>query len=275
MVEQKILRNLIVIGRAAPDEIKDGRKTLCVGAWSNDDGFIRIYPTTLLSNLKRWNEVDVPVERNPQDSREESWKIQGSKDEWENLHKKLKWNRKLDRDEQLQLLDVIPKTNCVEDLNQSKKSLGLIIPSEILDWELVKRKDYDPSVQTSLDEFFREDLEIRGKVMKILTKRNYKYVPMIKWKCGGPCKLKQGFHYMQILDWEVYEWLRKHLNSKSEMMKVFDNLRLRDPEYNKWFFVGNQNRHRKSFMIISALRFKKSVKRRKKKTGESSLDDFF
>ena len=54
--------------------------------------------------MKRWNVVSLPLERNTKDSRDESWKIQGSKTEWETLSDKIIVKRKLSRKEWVELI---------------------------------------------------------------------------------------------------------------------------------------------------------------------------
>ena len=59
----RIISDLIVLGRAIPEEISDHRQTICVAGYSKELGLIRLYPTRWDSPLKRWNIVKVPVER--------------------------------------------------------------------------------------------------------------------------------------------------------------------------------------------------------------------
>ena len=72
--------NIIVIGTAEPDELSDGRKTVCTVGYHPDHGLMRIYPVPPDTPMKRWNVVKIPLEKNTSDSREESWKMQGSKE---------------------------------------------------------------------------------------------------------------------------------------------------------------------------------------------------
>ena len=255
MVEKKELTDFIVLGRAAPDVLKNGRKTYCIGGWSDTHKYIRIYPTSRKADLKRWTINKIPVEKNPADIRKESWKVEGSQDDWDSLDKKIIKIGKLKRKGQIELLDRLPKYPCIDDINAEKRSLGIIIPSEILDYYLKERDTYENSkMQFSLDEILPGE---NTKQSKTLIKDNFKYIPYIKWRCEGPCKFKQGFHKSQLLSLEAYEWFRKvGVEDQKAQMKVFDNLQLKNSEYNFWFFVGNTNQHKKSFMIISVLRFK-------------------
>src|SRR5438132_8893567 len=103
--EKLLVDDLLVLGNAVPDIISDQRITVCTAGFSKKHGLIRIYPVPPLSNMKRWNIVEVPLERNSRDTRAESWKIQGSKNDWDKLGAKI---RRIDgiagRDERLATL---------------------------------------------------------------------------------------------------------------------------------------------------------------------------
>ena len=58
----------------------------------------------------------------------------------------------------------------------------------------------------------------------------------------------------QVLEWGVYEWLRKNPDKKDQ---VWENLRLNSDKHVIYLLVGNQFLHRNSFMIISVLRMLK------------------
>lgn len=96
-LERKHFEDLIVLGGAVPDEISDHRKTACTVAFSREHGMIRIYPAPVDAPTKRWDIVSIPLERNPKDNRKESWKIQGSKTEWDALPRKIQKQGKLSR----------------------------------------------------------------------------------------------------------------------------------------------------------------------------------
>ncbi len=263
-LEKQVINDLVILGKAAPDSLKDGRKTICVGGWSPTKGFIRIYPAHVYSPIKRWNVVQVPVERNPQDTRPESWKIQGSKREWSELYKKIKVVRTLSNKEQRDLIREIPKISCIEDLNEEKKSLGIIQPKEILEVGFKEREKFTTTVQTQLFD----------EMMPIKTKENYPLIPYIKWVCPS-CKNKRGYHEMQVLEWGAYEWFRKNFNNRDKWEQVWENMHLFDDQYDKWFFVGNQAKYRKSFLIISVLRFKKMDLNKDNPEPKTTLDQFF
>ena len=239
-----MLDDLIILGRAAPEPIRNGRITVCIAGYSWTHGFIRIYPSRVDSPLKRWNIVRVPVERNIQDNRQESWKIQGSKSEWGSLSEKIECEGKVRPRDRRQIIANMPKVGCIEDLNDAKKSLGITKPQKIDECDFTTREDYRPWTQLTLD----------GK-LQIKTKKHQRYVPKIKYTCSE-CKTKQGFHNQQVLEWGVYEWMRKNPENMSQVWNnLFDLYSAHKQDI--YFFVGNQVARRTSFMIISILRVSK------------------
>ena len=242
--ESIIIDDLIVLGRAVPSELRDRRRTICTAGFSPTLGFIRIYPTSYDSPLKRWNIVRVEVERaiSPRfNGRSESWKIVGARDEWRYIRDKIEVIDELPRERWPELLSSLVD-DCVCDIEDADRSLGIIKPRVILDTYFEDNKDY-VGRQMMLDGRFR-----------IMTKKEFKYEPRIRYECTN-CRIGRGYHDQQLLEWGVYEWVRKYPDN---MNQVWDNLGLTNPDYEKYFFVGNQLQYQNSFMVISVLRFKKS-----------------
>lgn len=234
--------DLVVLGNAVPDEIKDGRKTVCVAGYSKGLGLIRVYPARPDSPVKWWNQLSIPLVRNLQDTRIESWKVQGSRDEWDRLTDKIKNHGLVNKKHRRELWSRVcekHQVGCVNDLNDDRLSLGVIKPT-ILSYRLKERATYDSTVQTTLT---------AETVYKTI--HNYGLKPVIRYRCSD-CRATK-YHEQQILEWGVYEWFRRHPGKEEQ---VWDNLHLDDPNWDKWFLVGNQARRRNSFMIISAIRFK-------------------
>ncbi len=146
--EKRVIDDLIILGRAVPETIRNGRTTICTAGYSHKLGFVRIYPTKHTSPLKRWNIVKVPVERDPRDTRRESWKIQGSKREWDRLDEKIEPVGRLRKKDLLNLIANLTD-GCVKDVNNVKRSLGIIKP-EIRECYFCPEEDYDPYIQRTL-----------------------------------------------------------------------------------------------------------------------------
>ena len=234
--EQIIIDDMIVLGKGSPDRMKDRRLSICTGGYSHKLGFIRLYPTKRDSPLKRWSIIQVPVERNPRDTRPESWKIQGSKREWSRLSEKIEVKGELKRRDRLNLIGNLVD-NCTETIKEEGRSLGIIKP-EIKKTFFVERDKYDPEIQTTL-------LDGYG----VMVKANYPYQPRIEYTCSD-CRIKGEQHNKQIIEWGIYEWMRKN---PDKLDQVWQNLRKDSPEHEIYFFVGNMLYRQNRFLIISWL----------------------
>ena len=258
--DQMIVDDLIILGRGCPEEISNGRRTICTAGYSPTHGFIRVYPTKWDMDLRRWNIVKVPVERpmRPKyNGRVESWKIIGSRREWHRLSDKIEVVGKFPRKEQPKLVGSLVD-NCVSDIYDSKRSLGIVKP-KILDHYFEEQEEFKTMIQQTLDGRFR-----------VQVKEEYPVEPRIKYKCSG-CRVGQGFHDQQLLEWGVYQWIRKN---PSNIGQVWENLGLLDPEYEKFFFVGSLFNYPTAFIVISVLRFKKSVVKPLIKPKNGLMDKF-
>ena len=83
------------------------------------------------------------------------------------------------------------------------------------------------------------------------TKKNFLLQPRIKYNCIGACTTN---HDQQLLEWGVYEWMRKH---PENVEQVWENLQFFSEKHSIYFFVGNQVHRRNAFMVISVLRLEK------------------
>lgn len=242
--EPRTIEELIILGRAIPEEISDHRQTICAAGHSQELGLVRLYPTRWDSPLNRWNIVSVPTERPRKplhDARAESWKIQGSRSEWDKLSEKITHTGTLrKRAEKIKLVEshIFP---CTSQLNAKGMSLGIIKP-EILDYYYIENPRKKEVRQQSLDNSFR-----------LMVKDDFDYIPKIKYRCSE-CVAK-GPHDQQLLEWGFYEGMRK--NPKN-IDRVWDNMGFTDQDnWNFYFLVGDLWQYPGSFNVISVLRFKK------------------
>jgi len=228
--------DLVVLGRAAPEPIRDGRHTVCLGGYSDTHGYVRLYPTQLwMESCDRWNIISAPVEKPSRDNREESYKIEGSSADWGKLHKKISKVGRLSKVEQIQLVEELAG-DCTIRLNEQRVSLGMVKPAEILDVYL------EPSENTTVQ------MDLEGNERK--GKSNYPHSLYIKYRCEN-CAAKTH-HTQHTIEWGVYRYWDKHENPEG----VIDALGFNDETTNHYFFVGNLNHERAAYIIISVLRFK-------------------
>ncbi|WP_248910549.1 hypothetical protein [Halocatena marina] len=249
--------DLVVLGRAAPEPISDGRHTVCLGGYSEEVGYVRLYPTQKrMTQCRRWNVVSVLVEHaKPDDHRKESYKIQGSKENWDQLHTKIKKVGRLSKAERIQLVDQLAG-DCTGRLNETHTSLGMVKPFEIIDYSLEERDD--PTYQVTLDGRRQEG------------KNEYPHKLYLTYRCEE-CAIK-GPHRQHCIEWGIYRYWDKYDDPEG----VCDALKLTDSRYQHYFFVGNLRHQPTAYIVISDLRFseKDMLNAGISVDDQSSLDDW-
>ncbi len=241
-----LIKDLVILGRACPEPLKDGRVTVCLAGWSEEHGFIRLYPTRSNMGWKQWDVVQVEAEENERDTRAESWKIAGSRTEWENLADKVEIVGHLeDRDERRNMLANLAD-GCVNNINDQKRSLGIVKP------EVIHRHWWAENPQHG--NAFQMGLPLFTEFGSVKVKRDFQWEPRVQYRCTD-C-LSQNNHDQQVLEWGFYEWLRKEPDKKEQ---VWENAGFDNPARDLFFLVGNQAAHRTSFMVISVLRVAKGA----------------
>lgn len=236
------INDLVILGRACPEPLKDGRVTVCLGGWSETLGFIRIYPTRPNMPWKQWDVVSLEAERNERDNRAESWKIVGSKDEWETLADKVKVVGRIDSGHTRRCMVADLADSCISVINDTKRSLGIVRPAEIIQTYFSHNEEYGSLFQLGLPGFTES-----GTVQ---VKRDFPDEPRIRYRCPA-CQTQQGYHDQKILEWGFFEWIRKNPLQKEQ---VWENADFGKPDRDIYLFVGNQAAHRNSFLVISVLR---------------------
>lgn len=233
------LNDVVVLGTAVPEQIRDGRKTVCVAAYHADLGLIRLYPCRADMGLSRWQKISVFVEKNPSDTRYESFKLAGSKDQWDSLS--ITSTGCIKKPDRIDLVNRL-KANCVNEINTARFSLGVIKPYAIHDVWLDENPSHGKPVQAGIP--------LSASDQWVNTKSDFPYQPRISYQCNPSCK----GHNQTILEWGAFEWMRKN---PSQLQQLIDNWRLHDPQYEHYLVVGNQAQHRTSFLVINLLWFKR------------------
>ena len=244
----KILKDLIVIGQGAPNQLKDGRQSVCVCAYSREEKqFYRIYPVPV-GWLRKWDIFDVYVEKNEQDHRENTWKINNSKEDWKNLSK---WIKKKDPYPKGDRKNLIPEIGftVLSDLIDNKKSFGIIKPV-IKEFRLEQKKEHTEKQMTLVGNY-EEDLD---EPYTIINQSDYKYKPYLLYECDGQCHCKNKVHKQSISEWGCYEFMRKNPGKEKQLQ---ENLQLFNEQWDKFILVGNIHKAPQTYIIIDILRFKK------------------
>ena len=239
--------DIIVLAMAVPEERKDGRRTVCVAGYSPSLGhMVRLYPVRPDAGLHRWDIIRATVERNPQDSRAESWKLADSRGGWDGLNGQIRTVGKIAPGQRLALVSEMTD-GCVHAINDERRSLGIVQAGQI-----------DRAYFTTNDQHYRPHqagFPAMADCQWVSTKRDYTREPRIAYHCAQ-C---QGEHDQKVLDWGAYEWMRK---MPSDPDLYWHNLRLFDHAYDLFLVVGNQQNQRTSFLVIGIIPLKTEARPR-------------
>lgn len=236
--------DLIVLGMAVPEEIRDGRRTVCLGGYSPSRGFIRVYPCRPDMGLHRWNIIKVQVERNPRDTRHESWKFVDSNPQWETLNDKVEILRTLPASERYPLLKGLAAP-CVRSINDERNSLGIVLASNVHRAYFGQNPQYGKPHQPALIE--------RPGEQYVRTKDTYPIEPRLCYSCDE-CRNQ---HDQKVLEWGAFEWMRKN---PGNVEQYWENARLFSTEHDLFILVGNQANQRTSFLVINIIPVKRGKK---------------
>lgn len=236
------LDDVVILGLAVPEQHRDGRKTICVAAYHQDLGMIRIFPCSAEMGLSRWQKVSVSLEKNPKDTRYESYRLYGSDSGFAGCSIASS-KSKVAREKRIDILEKL-KCKCVSEINTARFSLGVVKPI-IEDVWIDNNPTFDKQRQSHLS-------IVDDKWLK--TKGDYPYQPRIRYRCSDSC----NGHSQTILEWGAFEWMRK--NPKVEdIVRLRNNWMLGDSEYEHYLIVGNQLQHRTSFIVINLIHIKTGV----------------
>lgn len=233
-----IIRDFTLLGWTAPHPTKRNGNCICAAGYSRElNQFLRVYPLPFpfRQDIHRWDELAIPLARNPLDSRQESWKVDyedRNRDELAALisrtgtvtkHREKDWLFKR-------------LSSSITELNENRRSLGLLKPISIQS-AFRPRKISAESITDTLS----EDDEIKLEQNPI--------IPTIEIKNPDGSE-----NILQLLEWGCSEFLRKNpFNHEG----LWNALNLNNPEYEHVLFVGNNNRHRTTWLAIALLSYKR------------------
>ena len=222
----------IILAVAAPNQCRDGRKTMCAIVLSDDLGLIRIYPLDASQKYPVWSQVDLALERSSTDNRHESYKVLNcvicGKIE-ESDHK-----RKI-------LNQCVIKSGLVDPIEYQKESRSSIIISKL------KYGTLECTLSQRIPETSHEDEEHPW----LMTQANHWSKPYLGWVSD------QGVtHKTHLLGREVYMGLQ---NNPENPWNLFNNLQLNNPDWEHWIVLGNMKDRRNVWVAPHIHRLKKNA----------------
>ncbi|MEV6791312.1 hypothetical protein AB0M87_04770 [Streptomyces sp. NPDC051320] len=227
--------DFVMLGKTVPEPQSDGRTFVCsAGVSSTLRELIRVYPLGRYGAPRRWSVSQVPLERNPKDSRRESFKVAGDRSPGAHDHINDAFTTvrpeypKAGRIELLAPYEVAS----IKEANARKMSLAVIHP-EHLDINFDHNPESPDSPQLAL--FDSGKPEPQGA-------KRFAYIPRIHFRDS------ERENHLMLRDWGCFEFMRKYGDGRRGELP--DALHMTPSSS---LLVGNFNRHRSSWLVISVL----------------------
>lgn len=234
--------DFVMLGTTVPEPKSDGRIFVCSAGYSETlRSLVRVYPLARFGAPPRWSVSTVKLERNPQDSRIESFKLAG--DRTPENHKSINSLFRIDgmapkagRAEMLRRCTV----GSIPEANERRLSLA-VIHARNMELEFEHNPGSPDSPQLAL--FPLDGEEPQGA-------RRFPFIPRLHFDDD------QRHNRLMLRDWGVYELMRKNNNlaliTEAERRKYVGGALHLDPSCS--LLVGNLNNQRNAWLVISVLR---------------------
>lgn len=231
-----ILDDFVMLGKTIPEPNSDGRIFVCSAGLSRElKSLVRLYPLSRHQSPRRWSVNRVPVERNNRDSRFESFCLKGNRNP--EAHSRINGL--------FETISVVPKNerdalirgfvvSSIKEANQRRLSLAMVAPKGTAKLHFSESRDSPDSPQLALFTDPDENPMV-GAV-------RFAYQPRLEF-CDD-----EGWHDLQLRDWGVYEFMRKHGDARRYELAEAAHL-----SSGPMLLVGNMNNQRTAWLIISVL----------------------
>jgi hypothetical protein len=228
-----ILEDFIMLGTTVPEPSSKYGLSVCSAGWSAElGGLVRIYPLKPYGAPSRWSINRVQLERNPKDSRSESWKLvdDRSADGRSGHGLGFECVGQVPQSRRRGLLDQVV-VDSISEANERRISLCVVHPASCPQLTFEYNPDSPDSPQLSL--FDRPDRPTAGS-------KRFPYTPRLQFVDGD------GEHHLKVRDWGAFEFLRKEGVSARHKL----NLNLRTDSS---LLLGNLVHQRNAWLVISVL----------------------
>lgn len=222
-----------IIAKGAPNCTSSGTISMCAIGVSDEFGLVRLYPLTFEKNadVKVWTKVNVKARRSTKDNRRESWRIESSE-----------VAGKVDCPQaKAELLEACILLSGNQDpiayQNANRASIAIVKTDLPVGCGLRPRKDREPEPDT--------DERWWG-----MTQSEFPFKPYLLWT-----SIQGSEHETHIVAQEAYCGM---LNNASSQFRIFENMRLGDPDYQHWIVLGNMKDRRNVWVCPHLHRLKKT-----------------
>lgn len=235
--------DFVMLGKTVPEPNSDGRTFVCSAGFSAQlRSLLRIYPLSRFQAPPRWSVCTARLERNPKDSRAESWKLYGDRtpDGHDRINvEAFEVGRNLPEGQRAHLLNPFA-VESIADANERRLSLAVVHPNG-MDLEFEHNPQSPDSPQLAL--FDAPGEPPAGA-------KRFPFIPRLRFKDQA------GEHLLMLRDWGVYERMRKAdgfdtWSDGARRRHITEALHL---DSTCSLLIGNFNRHRSAWLVISVLR---------------------
>lgn len=229
------LDDFVMLGKTVPEPNSDGRVFVCsAGVSATMRGLIRVYPLARYGAPPRWSTSTVTLERNSKDNRPESFKLAGNRtlEQHDNINATIVPGRDYPKRDRADLLAPYV-VGSIKEANTKRLSLALLHADEP---ELTFDFNRDSPDSPQLALFDVDPRPTEGA-------KRFAYIPRLRFRDAD------GEHHLMLRDWGCYEFMRKFGDDRRHELGAA--LRI---DSGCSLLVGNFNRHRSSWLIISVLR---------------------
>jgi hypothetical protein len=230
-----IIDDFVMLGKTVPEVSADGRQFVCTAGYSLEMRQpVRIYPMARRGSPPRWSVSRIPVERNPKDSRAESWKIRG--DRASAAHDRINEVivpvlARADPATQRKIVAALTVSS-LREANERRLSLCVVLPTEVprLRFEAGRTAEMQPTP------------DMFGAPSALPVRERFAWHPRLCFSDKG------GAHDLMLREWGCYELLRKHGDAWRYQLDTALHLDRAPP-----LLCGNLSNQRTAWLVIAVL----------------------
>jgi hypothetical protein len=230
-----VLDDFVMLGKTVPEPSSDGRIRVCsAGVSPTLRSLIRVYPLARWAAPKCWETCRVPLERNPKDSRRESYRL--AADRTPEAHARINSAFEVTgtvKQRDWQHLLAPYAVGSIDEANKKRISLAILHPDSY-DLNFEHNPESPDSPQLSLFDSERE--QPQGA-------KRFPYIPRLRFR--DDCRTWN----LMLREWGCYELMRKNSHDYATR-HMHGALHLNE---NSSLLVGNLNNQRNAWVVIKVI----------------------
>jgi len=209
-----MMTKVLITVMTYPTLSKNHLETVCTAGFKEDGSWIRIYPVPhrLLGwnkKYRKWQYIEVDLEKNPKDSRPESYHIRdidtlkvidkedNGKVDWSSRMSWIKKGKKIYDD----------MSEILQHTKEGEMSLAVLKPTEFIGFEVEKEKDlndYNRRLKEIQKKYEADQMQLSLFEDKTSANSTFEFAKKIPYKFYYKFKTKDGIvRRLMIEDWEI------------------------------------------------------------------------